>query len=163
MGIGGTNPTAQLQVNTLAGTDAFKVGSSTTQFLVDAKGNVFIGPAGLNGYGDLSVYGSDINIGNDGKATSTIKSLGGRLGIYDNSQSSTTPGAILSVHAASTTAGALLVNQTLAGPIFTVQDNGSTVFDVRDGGNIMVTSAATSTFTGGVNVSTRAVCHPPQV
>jgi hypothetical protein len=135
-----TNATERLRIDAGGNVGIARSNPSTALQVV---GDITAGFASLGtGLGDINILGSDINLGNDGKATSTLTSIGGKLSIYDNSQSSTTPGAILSIHSASTTAGALLVNQTLAGPIFTVQDNGATVFDVRDGGNVIVNTGS---------------------
>ncbi|MBI2052503.1 MAG: tail fiber domain-containing protein [Candidatus Sungbacteria bacterium] len=128
--------------------------SLTQQVTIDSSGNVGIGRTGpsqlLDVMGsaqfsnDLSVIGGDLNLGGAsgvGKATSTLTSLGGRLAIYDNSQASTSPGAIFSIHA-NTTTPAFLLNQAGAGDLMEVQDNGTTVFKVQDGGNVGIGTTA---------------------
>ncbi|MDP3764772.1 MAG: tail fiber domain-containing protein [bacterium] len=130
------------------------IGRTSPTVLLEVAGNTYIGySGGGTGYtgapvGDLSIFGGEINLGY-GFASTTLTSLNGRLSIYDTSQASTSPGAILSIHA-NTTTPAFLLNQAGAGDIFTLQDNGITGLILRDGSLLGI---ATSTPTERLEVA----------
>lgn len=94
LGIGTTAPAAQLHLNTIAGTDAFTIGSTTTHFLVDKSGRVGIGtttPWGLLSVNPNGITGPAFVIGSS-TATNLIVTNGGNVGI-----GTTTPQADLEV------------------------------------------------------------------
>ncbi|MEK7209386.1 MAG: hypothetical protein AAB670_00480, partial [Patescibacteria group bacterium] len=132
VGIGETSPGSKLSVsgNATIGANIDTRAAPTNGLQVE--GDVLIGTAGtgVTQAGDVSIFGGDINLGY-GFASSTLTSLHGRLGVYDTSQASTSPGAILSIHAATNTAPALLVNQTGTGELLTLQRSGVTQFIVN--------------------------------
>ncbi|MDP3800157.1 MAG: tail fiber domain-containing protein [bacterium] len=132
IGIGETVPLASLQV----------------------VGDLMLGRAGtgVTQSGDISAFGGDINLGY-GFASTTLTSLHGRLSIYDTSQASTSPGAILSIHA-NTTTPAFLLNQAGAGDIFNLSQGGATKLIVNNGGNLGVgtTSPASLLSIGGTTL-----------
>src|SRR3989344_5736691 len=71
VGIGLVAPTAQLQLNTTTGANAFLVGSTTTQFIVDSVGNVGVGTSSPSSLFSINA------VANFRSATSTFSGTGG--------------------------------------------------------------------------------------
>ncbi|MEW6027762.1 MAG: hypothetical protein AB1599_10790, partial [Planctomycetota bacterium] len=89
--IGATSSLAQLQINTKAATDAFYVGSSTAQFVIDDHGRVGIGTSTITSGTrmlidgeDISTTGLSISSLNDGAASIGIDLSTAQLDSWDD-------------------------------------------------------------------------------